>query len=291
MYLGVIGGSGFYKIKELKIKDERQIWTPFGKPSSPLYFGKINGLDLVFLARHGQGHVVPPHQLNYRANIWALKSVGVTHILSVSAVGSLKKNIPPGDMVLIDQIIDATRRRHLTFYDDLAVHVSLADPICMDLANITAHAAKTLKVKIHQGGTYVCIDGPQFSTRAESIMFKNGGASVIGMTNATEARLAREAELHFCTLAMVTDFDCWLEEEENVSVAAVVKTMEQNSQNAAAILANLCIQISQKRLTPSCDHCSNSLDHAVMTSFQTLSKNQKEKYQLLLENYPGFNDE
>jgi 5'-methylthioadenosine phosphorylase len=281
MMLGISGGSGIYNLSELIIDETREIWTPYGKPSSDVVRGRVNGHKVAFIARHGKGHTIPPHKLNYRANIWALKSVGVTHLVAISAVGSLVEELPPGDFVVVDQYIDLTRRRELTFYDDMAVHVSIADPVCGEFADLVALAGKLSGGTIHKGGTYVNIEGPQFSTRGESNWFRSMGASVIGMTNATEARLAKEAEMHFSTLAMVTDYDCWREGENDVTVESVLDTIKKNGEFANNVVVNLA-NLFYDGFTQSCSVCSNVLDGAVMTSHEFLSPAIKEKYNLLL---------
>ncbi len=281
MMLGITGGSGIYALSELVVEETRTLITPFGSPSGPITMGRIDGHPVAFVPRHGQDHTAPPHELNYRANIWALKSVGVTHLAAISAVGSLKEEIPPGEFVVVDQFIDVTRRRPLTFFDDVVVHVSIADPVCREFAALVAEASRQAGGRIHEGGTYVNIEGPQFSTRSESHWFRSMGGSVIGMTNATEARLAREAEIHFCTLAMVTDYDCWHEDEADVTVEGVLETVRKNGK-----VANRAIVELTRRFYSSyecrCNVCSGALTGAVMTNFAHLSPPKKERHKLLL---------
>ena len=283
MLLGITGGSGFYKLQDLKITKTETISTPFGKPSSDLIFGEINNFPIVFLARHGSNHSIPPHKINYRANIWALKKAGVTHLVAMSAVGSLTNEAAPGDFVVVNQFIDFTKSRNLTFYDDFAAHVSLAEPVCTELAENVAEAVTKTGAKVHKGGTYICIEGPQFSTKAESFWYKSIGGTVIGMTNATEARLAREAEIHFSTVAMVTDYDCWHENEDNVTVEAVIEVLKQNGHKANLSVKYL-IEIlgSQKS---KCNVCSNALNNAVMSDFKSFNEDTKKKYEPLLGHY------
>jgi 5'-methylthioadenosine phosphorylase len=240
--LGVLGGSGLYEIEGLSGVRELEVDTPFGKPSDVLVEGTLEGgTKLLFLPRHGRGHRVPPHQINYRANICALKKSGVTHLVSVSAVGSMKEEIEPGHLVVPDQFIDLTKNRITTFFEDgVAGHVPFADPVCTRLAKALAEAGEKTGARVHRGGTYVCMEGPQFSTRAESRLYRSWGVSVIGMTSMPEAKLAREAELPFATLALATDYDCWHDSHDDVTVEAVVATMKKNvslAKKAIALLA------------------------------------------------------
>lgn len=246
--LGVIGGSGLYELGGLRDVRERALDTPYGPPSDSIVEGMLDGPDgavrLLFLPRHGRGHRVPPHQINFCANVCALKMLGATHLVSISAVGSMKENIAPGDLVVVDQYIDVTRRRTSTFFEHgIVAHVPLADPVCADLARSLANAAARVHeggaAHVHRGGTYVCIDGPQFSTRAESLVYRSWGVSVIGMTAMPEAKLAREAELPYATLALATDYDCWRASEEAVTVEAVVAVMSKNVATARKAVAAL----------------------------------------------------
>ncbi|MBN2723867.1 MAG: S-methyl-5'-thioadenosine phosphorylase [Deltaproteobacteria bacterium] len=278
MLLGITGGSGFYSIKSLNVKEKRSVWTPFGMPSSDLIFGEIDGNSVVFLARHGEGHTIPPHNINYRANIWALKNAGVTHLVAVSAVGSLREDLPPGTFVAVDQFIDFTKNRKSTFFDDLACHVSFAEPVCSELADMVILAAENSGVDIAKNGTYICIEGPEFSSKAESAFFRLINASVIGMTNVTEARLAKEAELHFSTLAMVTDYDCWREEETPVTVETVMDTIRQNGEKANSTIENLVKYFKSGSFK--CNTCNNSLSGAIMTDMNKLSSAKREELKL-----------
>jgi len=276
--LGITGGSGVYQIPEVKVTQCREIPTPFGMPSGPITLGTIGDTPVAFLARHGEGHLVPPHRVNYRANVWALKSVGATHLLAVSAVGSLREEFVPGHFVVVDQFIDMTRRRETTFFNELAGHVSLADPVCAEFAEAVAGAALTTGVTLHRGGTYVCIDGPQFSTRAESHWYRQMGAAVIGMTNATEARLAREAGLCFSTLAMVTDYDCWKEEEEHVTVESVMAVMKHNVEFARRTVVAVADSFGHAR----CTRCANAIHGAVMTDLHRVAPRVLAELDMLL---------
>ncbi len=239
--LGVLGGSGLYEMEGLTGIEEIAIDTPFGNPSDVLVKGKLpSGTTMVFLPRHGRGHRVPPHAINYRANICALKKAGATHLVSVSAVGSMKEEIVPGHLVVPDQFIDLTKKRITTFFEDGIVgHVPFADPVCGLVASALAEAAQATGATVHEGGTYVCMEGPQFSTRAESRLYRTWGVSVIGMTSMPEAKLAREAELPFATLALATDYDCWHESHDDVTVETVVATMKKNVDFAKKALVAL----------------------------------------------------
>lgn len=263
MKLGIIGGSGFYHLPGLEITDRVDLETPFGSPSATISIGHLGKTDIVFLPRHGGGHTHPPSRLPYRANIWALKHLGVTHLLSINAVGSLTESLPPLTLVLPDQIIDRTVLRDRSFFDDgIVAHVGLAEPFCSDFARQIAHAASSTDIEVQRGGAYVCIEGPQFSTKAESQLYRSWGASVIGMTAMPEARLAREAELCYASLALVTDFDVWHDEEEPVTVEIVQKRMSRNTAAAIEIVSALAHQ----GLAPRVCRCGNALEHAIITN-------------------------
>ena len=242
--LAVLGGSGLYELEGLTEVEEIRVDTPYGSASDAIVRGKLGGATLLFLPRHGRGHRVPPHAINYRANVCALKKLGATHLVSVSAVGSMKEEIAPGDLVVVDQFIDLTKRRVSTFFDeDIAAHVMFADPVCHDLAASRRRRGERRAAKVHRGGTYVCIEGPQFSTRAESLVYRSWGVSVIGMTGMPEAKLAREAELPFATLALATDYDCWHQSEEDVTVEAVLAVIRKNVSFARSALAKLLLAL------------------------------------------------
>jgi 5'-methylthioadenosine phosphorylase len=248
--------AGLAEVREEKVR------TPFGDPSDAYLAGRIDGRPLIFLARHGRGHRLLPGEINFRANIYGFKTLGVERLVSVSAVGSMKEALRPLDLVLPDQFIDWTRHRPSTFFGDgLVAHVSLADPVCNDLRALMARAAAGTNVRLHDGGTYLCIEGPQFSTRAESRLFRTFGVDVIGMTNVQEAKLAREAEICYATMAMVTDYDCWHEEEADVTVAEVVARLQQNAAHAQAIIKDLLATMPEGRSCP----CAGALDNAVLT--------------------------
>ncbi|MFT8468588.1 MAG: S-methyl-5'-thioadenosine phosphorylase, partial [Acetobacter syzygii] len=235
--IGLIGGSGLYDIDGLEDKEWRTVETPWGLPSDQLLFGRLDGVKCVFLPRHGRGHPIPPSRLNYKANIAALKISGVTDIVSLSAVGSLKEELPPGRFVIIDQFIDRTIARDKSFFDTGCVaHISMADPLCNRVGDVLKAEADRLGIEATRKGTYLVMEGPQFSTRAESELYRTWGCSVIGMTNMPEASLAREAEICYATVAMVTDYDCWHTEHDNVTVESVVKIMQANSAKAKALV-------------------------------------------------------
>ncbi|UCH72153.1 MAG: S-methyl-5'-thioadenosine phosphorylase [Thermoplasmatales archaeon] len=266
--IGIIGGSGLYKIGMIKDKEEIDVNTPFGKPSDKITLGKIEGVDIAFLPRHGKDHQFPPHKVNYRANIFAMKECGVEYLVSTAAVGSLKKEIKPCDFVIADQLIDRTGKRDTTFFENGVVHVGFADPFCKTLSDIAYKTIKEEKVDLHRG-TYICMEGPQFSTRAESNLYRKWDVDVIGMTLASEAKLAREAEMCICGVLTVTDYDCWYEGEKDVSVATVVENLKKNDKNMANIIKNLIPRINYKR---TCG-CNNALDYAVATSSKIIQKN------------------
>ncbi|GAC1352209.1 MAG: S-methyl-5'-thioadenosine phosphorylase [Polyangiales bacterium] len=290
--LGVIGGSGLYQIDGLVDVREEQVSTPFGQPSDAVVRGRLGDVDLLFLPRHGRGHRVAPSAVNYRANVAAMKALGATHLVSVSAVGSMKEAIAPGHLVVVDQFIDLTKRRASTFFSQATAgtreaaeeagapvaHVSFAEPVCKHLASALVDAALTTESVVHRGGTYVCIEGPQFSTRAESLLYRSWGVDVIGMTNATEAKLAREAELPFATLALATDYDCWHDAHDDVSVEAVIAILRENVQRARKTLAALVARLPDP--TQSIAH--GALRHAVMTDRSTLSPAIHDRYRLFL---------
>jgi 5'-methylthioadenosine phosphorylase len=277
--IGVIGGSGIYSVEGVEGVDEWKIDTPYGATSSEIVHARVGGRDVAFLARHGKGHRYNPTHVPYRANIFALKMLGVKTIFSVSAVGSLKEELAPRDFVLPDQVIDRTRLRTATFFDNMAVHVGFADPFCNRARALIAESAQSLPVRIHSGGTYVCMEGPLFSTKAESKLYRSWDASVIGMTALPEAKLAREAEICYATVAMVTDYDVW--KEEHVSVEAVVATLKANAENANGLLLRL---IETARPDDDCP-CRHALANAVMTRPDLISEQTRRELEPLLGRY------
>jgi len=282
--IGVIGGSGLYELDGLAIKEEREVSTPFGTPSSPLTIAELGGKEVVFLARHGRGHGIQPSDIPFRANIYALKEAGVTQVISVSAVGSMKEEIVPGHLVFPDQFIDRTVGRERTFFSDGIVgHVTFADPICKFLQAKIVKAAEATGVTHHVDGTYICIEGPQFSTRAESLLFRSWGVSVIGMTNMPEARLAREAEMSYATIALATDYDCWHEGHEDVSVEAVLATIKSNVINAKKVIRQLVLDHDAEAARP--EGVSAALKFAVMTSPEIFPAEARARIELLIGKY------
>ena len=264
--LGVLGGSGIYDIDGLENKQWRAVESPFGKPSDELLFGELNGLQLVFLPRHGRGHVLSPSDINYRANIDALKRVGVTDVLSMSAVGSLKETLAPGTFVIIDQFIDRTFQRQKSFFGSGCVaHVSMAHPVCDRLGDHLVKAAKQLKLPVVRGGTYLVMEGPQFSTLAESELYRTWGCDVIGMTNMPEAKLAREAELCYASVAMVTDYDCWHPDHDHVTVEQIIKVLALNADNGRALVKAVAPVVGDDQKAPGCA-CRASLSYALITA-------------------------
>ena len=249
--IGVIGGSGLYKMEEMEVLEERRIDTPFGEPSDPFIIGRLDGKSVAFLPRHGRGHRLLPSELNYRANIFGMKVLGVEWIVSVSAVGSLKEEYVPTHIVIPDQFYDRTRQRKSTFFGNgLVAHVSFAHPVCETLAKWMSEGAREAQATVHDGGTYVCMEGPMFSSRAESEEYRSRGFDVIGMTNLQEAKLAREAEMSYATMAMITDYDCWHEEEADVSGVAVMEVIQENVRTAQTAVRNTIRRIDEREASP-----------------------------------------
>ncbi len=260
--IGVIGGSGLYSMPGFTEHNEVSMETPFGKPSDNYIVGQLEGKEVAFLARHGRGHRISPSELNFRANIYGMKSLGVERIVSLSAVGSLKEEHRPLDFVIPDQFVDRTRGRISTFFGDgLVAHVSFADPVCPQLASTVSDACHTAGVNAKKGGTYICMEGPMFSTKAESNLYRSWGMDVIGMTNLQEAKLAREAEICYVTVAMVTDYDCWHPEHEAVEVTDIIRVLTQNAANAARVVAHAVRDMPEGRACK----CGTALQHALIT--------------------------
>ncbi len=263
--IGLIGGSGLYDIEGLEEKEWREVDTEWGPPSDALLFGRLGDVRCVFLPRHGRGHRIPPSRLNYRANIAALKQSGVTDVVSLSAVGSLREELPPGHFVIIDQFIDRSFAREKSFFDTGCVaHVSVADPLCPRIGDALETEARALGLPVARGGTYLVMEGPQFSTKAESHLYRSWGCSVVGMTNMPEAKLAREAELCYATVAMVTDYDCWRDGHDAVTVDQVVEVMNSNAQKARDLVRAVIPRLGQPR-GPCPAGCDRALDHALIT--------------------------
>ncbi|MGE5807842.1 MAG: S-methyl-5'-thioadenosine phosphorylase [Nitrospirota bacterium] len=260
--IGVIGGSGLYDMEGLTQVKTVKVATPFGKPSDDYVIGTLFGRRVAFLPRHGRGHRIMPTDINYRANIFGMKKLGVERIISVSAVGSMKEEIKPGDIVIPDQFYDHTKHRRSTFFGGgIVAHVGMADPVCADLGNVLADAGARAGAAVHKGGTYLCMEGPQFSTRAESIIYRTWNVDVIGMTNATEAKLAREAELCYSTIALATDYDCWHHSEETVTVEAVLAVMKKNIETSKTMIREAVRMLPAAR---SCS-CGDALRNTIMT--------------------------
>lgn len=280
--IGIIGGSGLYQMPELVGVGEVEIKTPFGKTSDPLIRGRLGGVDLIFLPRHGKGHRWLPTEINFRANIFALKKLGVERIISVSAVGSLREEIAPGHLVVPDQFIDRTTQRPSTFFGrGVVAHVSLANPFCSDLSKVLVTAARQEGAEVHSGGTYVCMEGPQFSTRAESHLYRAWGAHVIGMTNLQEAKLAREAEICFGTLALATDYDCWNDQAGDVEIEHVLTVLKQNVALAQRTIARASAELSEPR---SCG-CISALKDAIITERARIPKKIRAELQPIIGKY------
>jgi len=281
--VGVIGGSGLYEMEGLEKIETHEVDTTFGAPSDSIVSGHIGETRFLFLPRHGRGHRIPPHQINYRANLLALKQLGAEQVISVSAVGSMKETIAPGDMVVVDQFIDRTRSRPSTYFEDVGVvaHVEFAEPVDVHLAEALYKSSVEVGARTHKGGTYVCIEGPQFSTRAESNLYRSWSVDVIGMTNLPEARLAREAELPYATLALATDYDCWHQSHESVSVESVLEVMRKNVATAKAILQNVAARIPDPAESPA----SGAMKHAVITSRDRITEEARAKLAPLIGRY------
>ena len=280
--IGIIGGSGLYQMAGLAHVQEVNVDTPFGHPSDSYVTGILEGKRVAFLARHGRGHTILPSDLNFRANIYAMKKLGVERIISASAVGSLKEEHKPLDIVLPDQFFDRTRGRISTFFGEgLVVHISFSHPVCPHLSGKLMDAGKTLGVTVKQGGTYLCIEGPAFSTVAESNLYRNWNMDVIGMTNLQEAKLAREAEICYATMALVTDYDCWHPDHDAVTVDQVIAVLNQNSENAQRLIRETVRQIDSQRPCK----CGSALKSAILTDRSKIPAVTREKLKLLIEKY------
>ncbi|MFP4472366.1 MAG: S-methyl-5'-thioadenosine phosphorylase [Candidatus Omnitrophota bacterium] len=280
--IGIIGGSGLYEMEDLNVLEERPLATPFGSPSGNFMIARYNEIDVVFLARHGKGHRISPSRINYRANIFGMKKLGVDAIVSVSACGSLKEELKPLDFVLPDQFIDRTFKRETSFFTEgLAVHAAFGEPTAPELRAVLADSARELGLGIHGSGTYVNMEGPQFSTKAESNLYRAWGADVIGMTTATEAKLAREAEISYATLAAVTDYDCWHETHESVSVEMIIKTLKKNVVNAQQIL-----KLAIPRIAAMTEFSArDALRYAIITPPDMISEDKKRELEPLIGKY------
>jgi len=282
--IGVIGGSGLYDMEGLEDVRRVRVETPFGDPSDEYVTGTLNGVRMVFLPRHGRGHSLLPSEVNYRANIYGMKSLGVERIISVSAVGSLREIIAPGHIVIPDQFIDRTRgvRKDTFFGEGVVAHVSLADPVCNDLSEVLYAAAIKAGAIVHMGGTYICMEGPAFSTRAESFMYRNMDASIIGMTNLTEAKLAREAEICYGIIALSTDYDCWHSTHDDVSIEAEVEIIRQNVAMAREIIRHAVVSIQEQEQVCS---CASALHYAIISDRSIIPAETRQKLELIIGKY------
>jgi len=282
--IGFIGGSGVYNIEGIRKIEEIDLDTPFGKPSDKIIISEYEGVKVAFLPRHGRGHYIIPSGINFRANIWAMKKIGVERLISFSAVGSMKEDIVPGDIVLPDQYFDRTKQRVSSFFGNgLVAHVSFDKPSCEILRDKIFSICKELNLRVHNSGTYICIEGPQFSTLGESKIYRLWGVDVIGMTAIPEAKLAREAEICYQTVALVTDYDCWHPEHDVVSVEVVIKQLIENSKNANEIVKKI-IPVLQKEKIEGCK-CQEALKNAIMTKPEVMDKKMKEDLSILIEKY------
>ena len=281
--LGVIGGSGFYQMGGLEMVERIELDTPFGKPSDCYYRGQMGEVEVVFLSRHGRGHRIMPSELNYRANIYGMKRLGVEHLVSVSTAGSMKEEIAPGDLVVVNQFVDHTYKRPASFFGaGIVGHVSLADPVCADLSRDLVKAARATGAKIHDGGAYLCIEGPQFSSRAESNIYRSWGVDVISMTAMQEARLAREAELCYAVLALVTDYDCWHQSVKAVDIGEILRVMRLNVEVAQKAVANVTQALAGRRRTCA---CGDALKDAIITDPAVIPRGTIERLRPIIGKY------
>ncbi|MGP8243328.1 MAG: S-methyl-5'-thioadenosine phosphorylase [Bryobacteraceae bacterium] len=280
--IGIIGGSGLYSMPGFEAQEEVVLETPFGAPSDNYVVGTLAGRKVAFLARHGRGHRISPSELNFRANIYGMKRLGVERIVSLSAVGSLKKEHKPLDFLIPDQFVDRTYGRASTFFGEgMVAHVSFADPVCPQLSRVVSDACQAAGVGAKRGGTYLCMEGPAFSTRAESFLYRSWGMDVIGMTNLTEAKLAREAEICYVTIAMVTDYDCWHEDHDAVSVTQIVATLARNAENACKVVAEAVARTPAERACK----CGSALAHAIITDRMRVPDTTRHKLGILVDKY------
>ncbi len=280
--VGVIGGSGLYEMEGLEEVQNIKLKTPFGSPSDAFIVGRLEGVKVAFLPRHGKGHRIQPSSLNFRANIYGMKKLGVQWIIGVSAVGSMKESIHPGDMVIPSQFIDQTKGRPSTFFNDGIVgHISFADPVCPTLSRILGDAGKEAGATVHQNGTYICIEGPQFSTRAESRLYRTWGVDVIGMTNLPEAKLAREAEICYSTIAFATDYDCWHESAEDVSIGEVLRILAESTKTAKNAIRHAIKHLPEKRECL----CANALKYGLITAKKFISEKTRKDLEPIIGKY------
>jgi len=279
--IGILGGTGLYEIEGIEDIQEVKLETPFGKTSDAYIIGSLEGKRIAFLSRHGRGHRLLPLEINYRANIYGFKMLGVERIISVSSVGSLKEEIKPKDILISDQFFDRTRRLNTFFGQGIAAHISFAQPVCPELCAVLFEAGKKIGLRVHKGGTYICIEGPSFSTKAESLVYRSWGLDVIGMTGATEAKLCREAEICYATMNLVTDYDTWHEVEESVSVEIILENLHQNIHNAKAIIKKALAALPAKR---SCE-CGQALKNCIVTQSKLIPPKTREKLRFIIGKY------
>jgi len=281
--IGIIGGSGLYKIEGIKNIKEISVSTPFGKPSGKFISGSLEGKEVVFLPRHDIGHRLCPSKINYRANIYGMKKLGVTNIISVTACGSLKEELRPLDFVVVDQFVDRTNNaREMTFFDNgVVAHIVFAHPICSELAQAIYQAGKSLNLRIHKGGTYINMEGPAFSTLAESNLYRSWGMDVIGMTNMSEAKLAREAEICYATLAAITDYDCWHPQHASVTLEMIIDNLMKNVENSKKMISLMIKNIDEKRHC----NCHDALKHAIVTDRKYISAKEKKELGIIISKY------
>jgi len=281
--IGILGGTGLYKIDGIEVIEEVDVKTPFGKISDPFIIGVLEGKKVAFLSRHGKGHRILPSEINYRANIYGFKMLGIERVISINSVGSLKEKIKPRDIVLSNQFFDRTRRKNSFFGEGIAAHISFAQPVCPELTKVLFDVGRELDLRIHRGGTYICIEGPAFSTKAESQIYRSWDCDVIGMTSATEARLCREAEICYATLSLVTDYDVWHEVEEPVSVEIILKNLKQNIHNASAIIKRTIATLQAHR-SGECE-CAQAMKNCIVTRSDLIPQEIKEKLRLIIGKY------
>lgn len=281
--IGILGGTGMYEIEGLKSIEEIALETPFGNPSDVYIKGELEGKRVAFLNRHGKGHRILPSGINYRANIYGFKMLGVERVISVNSVGSLREEIKPQDIVFSDQFFDRTRRSNSFFEEGIAGHIGFAVPVCRALSDVLFHEGMKLGLMVHKGGTYICIEGPAFSTRAESVIYRSWGCDVIGMTSATEAKLSREAEICYATMNLVCDYDAWHAEEEPVSIEMILESMSKNVDNAKAIIKNAISSLPAGR-GPECE-CGSALENVIITTPELIPEGVKERLRFIIEKY------
>ena len=281
--IGILGGTGLYKVDGIEVIEEVDVKTPFGKISDPFIIGVLEGKKVAFLSRHGKGHRILPSEINYRANIYGFKMLGIERVISINSVGSLKEKIKPRDIVLSNQFFDRTRRKNSFFGEGIAAHISFAQPVCPELTKVLFDVGRELDLRIHRGGTYICIEGPAFSTKAESRIYRSWDCDVIGMTSATEARLCREAEICYATLSLVTDYDVWHEVEEPVSVEIILKNLKQNIHNASAIIKRTIATLQAHR-SGECE-CAQAMKNCIVTRSDLIPQEIKEKLRLIIGKY------